>query len=385
MKFLISYFLFAILMSYILSVGTAVPAHEVLQGEVAEFSLRHFSGKLARHSQLMGIFANTQIDKRYFAKPLIWFSEPDHSFRERNDIYIRTAESLSIAAAEQALARAGVLAQDIDHIVFVSTTGLATPSIDAKLIAKMGMKPTTKRAPIWGLGCAGGVAGLARAAEFTQAHPDALALLVCVEMCSITFQFHDFSKKNFVATALFADGAAAAVIAGDSRMGNAEWGMGNAESPLKFVGSHSHLFPNSENVMGWDVVDTGLSVVFAPEIPARIARDMQPVVNDFLQMHSISPRDIDHFVMHPGGARVIEAYQEAFGLQNGELRHTAGVLRDYGNMSSPTVLFVLERAMNEGKIKPDETVLLGALGPGFSSELALLKGSVLSLPKECAA
>lgn len=367
---------FFIRMSYILSVGTAVPAHEVLQAEVADFSLRHFGGKLARHSQLMGIFANTQIEKRYFACPLSWFSEPNHSFRERNDIYINTTEALSAAAAEQAMARAGVAAKDIDHIVFVSTTGLATPSIDAKLIAKLGMRATTKRAPIWGLGCAGGVAGLARAAEFTQANPSAIALLVCVETCSITFQFHDYSKKNFVATALFADGAAAAVIAGDFRFEILDFGLPSHDpkSPLKFVGAHSHLFPNSENVMGWDVADDGLSVVFAPEIPARIARDMRPVVNDFLQVQGISARGINHFVMHPGGARVIEAYQEAFGLQNGELRHTASVLRDFGNMSSPTVLYVLERAMYDGKIKPDETVLLGALGPGFSAELALLKG-----------
>jgi alkylresorcinol/alkylpyrone synthase len=359
-------------MSYILSVGTAVPEHEVLQADVAAFSLRHFSGKLARHSQLMGIFHNTLIDRRYFARPLSWFAEPTHSFHERNDIYIHTAEALSMKAAAQAIARAGLTAQDIDHVVFVSTTGLATPSIDAKLIAKMGMKPTTKRAPLWGLGCAGGVAGLARAAEFTQADPDATALLVAVETCSVTFQFHDYSKKNFVATALFADGAAAAVVSGELRVRNGEsTGM---HSPLKFVSSHSHLFPNSENVMGWDVVDTGLSVIFAPEIPARIARDMQPVVNDFMNRHHINPLDLDHFIMHPGGARVIEAYQEAFGLQNGELRHTAGVLRDFGNMSSPTVLFVLERAMREGRIQQDDLVLMGALGPGFSSELALLRG-----------
>lgn len=370
-------------MSYILSVGTAVPAHEVLQTEAAAFSLRHFSGKLARHSQLMGIFPNTQIDRRFFAQPLAWFAEPDHSFQERNAIYIQAAEALSMQAAAQAISRAGFTAQDIDYVVFVSTTGLATPSIDARLIAKMGMKPTTKRAPIWGLGCAGGVAGLARASEYTQADPNSIALLVCVETCSITFQFHDFTKKNFVATALFADGAAAAVISGDCRFSISDFGgqdihpkseIENPKSCLKFVGSHSYLFPNSEHVMGWDVVDTGLSVIFAPEIPARIARDMRPVVNDFMNSCCIEPLGIDHFVMHPGGARVIEAYQEAFGLQNGELRHTAGVLRDFGNMSSPTVLFVLERAMQEGKIKQDDWVLMGALGPGFSSELALLRG-----------
>lgn len=366
------------LMSYILSVGTALPEYAAPQNEVAEFSLRHFNGKLARHNQLMSIFANTRIDKRHFVAPLTWFSVPDHSLKERNDIYIRSAESLSLAAASQALERAGVTPQEIDFIVFVSTTGLATPSLDSRLITKMKMRATTKRLPVWGLGCAGGVAGLARAAEFVRAYPDKLALLVSVETCSVTFQFHDFSKKNFVATAIFADGAAAAVIAGREAvaMNNGRRTTDHSSSaPLQFVGSHSTLFPNSEHVMGWDVVDTGLSVIFAPEIPARIARDMQPVVTDFLCEHQLERRDLSHYVLHPGGARVIESYQQAFGLDDAALQTSSDVLRECGNMSSPTVLFVLERALASGCIRSNDYVLMGALGPGFSSELALLKGN----------
>jgi alkylresorcinol/alkylpyrone synthase len=355
-------------MSYILSVGTALPEHVVLQEEAGEFALRHFSGKLAKHSQLMNIFPNTRIAKRHFVQPLSWFAEHAHSLKERNDIYLRSAEQLSLSAARCALERAGVAAEDVDFIVFVSTTGLATPSIDTKLISQLGMRPTTKRAPVWGLGCAGGVAGLARASEFVRAYPDKIALLVSVETCSVTFQFGDFTKKNFVATSLFADGAAAAVVCGASVAPRS-----TLHSPLRFIGSHSHLFPNSEHVMGWDVVDTGLSVIFAPEIPARIARDMQPIVQEFLSQQDIPA--LKHYVMHPGGARVIQAYLDAFGLAEDALQFSLDVLRDCGNMSSPTVLFVLERVMLANKIQRGDYALMAALGPGFSSEMALLVGA----------
>ena len=359
-------------MSYILSVGTELPEHVVSQEEAAAFSLHHFEGKLARHGQLMSVFANTRIARRHFVVPLAWFSNPHHNLKERNDLYISSAEALSIAAARRALDRAHASPADVDFVVFVSTTGLATPSMDARLIAGLGMRPTTKRLPVWGLGCAGGVAGLARAAEFVRAFPNKLALLVSVETCSITFQFHDFSKKNFVATAIFADGAAAVVVGGP------EWARRSAPhggTLLQYVASHSYIFPNSEHVMGWDVVDTGLSVIFAPEIPARIARDMRPVVEAFLEECRLGLPDLSHYVLHPGGARVIEAYREAFGLDEIALQSSSQVLRDCGNMSSPTVLFVLERALQARLIQPGQYALMGALGPGFSSELALLRGT----------
>ena len=358
-------------MSYILSVGTALPEFVVSQTDAAEFALQHFSGKLAKHSQLMSIFPNTRIDKRHLVRPLDWFANHAHSWKERNDIYIESAEELSVCAARRALDKAGLSPDQVDFVVFVSTTGLSTPSIDSKLITRLGMRSTTKRLPMWGLGCAGGVAGLARVAEFTRAFPDKIALLVSVETCSITFQFGDFSKKNFVATSLFADGAAAAAVGGESS-------PRAVSRTLKFIGSHSNLFPNSAHVMGWDVTDTGLSVIFAPEIPARIARDMRPIIVDFLHEHGLTPNDLAHYVMHPGGARVIEAYQEAFGLQNGELKYAVDVLRECGNMSSPTVLFVLERVLASGMIRPTEYALMGALGPGFSSEMALLQGMAKS-------
>ncbi len=351
-------------MSVILSVGTALPPFVVSQQEAAVFALRHFNGRLAKHDQLMQIFPNTRIARRHFVVPLAWFETPHHSWQERNEIYLRSAESLGICAAQDALTQADISPDAVDFVAFVSTTGLATPSLDARLIARLGMRPNTRRLPIWGLGCAGGVAGLARVAEFTRAEPDAVGLLVAVETCSITFQFHDFSKKNFVATSLFADGAAAAVLVGDRV----------ARHGLRFVGAYSHLFPDSEHVMGWEVLDSGLAVIFAPEIPARIARDLPPVVQAMLQALGRPAQHIHHYALHPGGARVLDAYAEAFHLSPEDLRHSAQVLHDCGNMSSPTVLFVLRQLMQEGHVNAGERVLLGALGPGFSAELALLEG-----------
>jgi alkylresorcinol/alkylpyrone synthase len=356
--------------SYLVSIGTALPPFRVAQHDVAEFSRQHFGGRLAHHGQLMNIFTNAQIDSRYFAAPLSWFEEPQHGLKERNDLHLATAHEMSCTAARQALERADMSARDVDYVVMVCTTGLATPSLDALLIQALGMGPHTQRTPVWGLGCAGGVAGLARAAEFTLAYPTKVALLVAVETCSITFQFGDFSKKNFVATSLFADGGAAAVVVGDKRVGS------QSSHPLQFVGAYSTLFPNSRHVMGWDVVDTGLSVIFAPEIPARVARDMRPEIECLLAEHGLGTADVKHFALHPGGTRVLDAYVSGIGLRHDDLHYSREVLREYGNMSSPTVLFVLERMLSasEHRMNNGDYVIMGALGPGFSSELALLRG-----------
>lgn len=356
-------------MSRLISVGTALPPNRVTQAEAAVFADRHFGGKLHKHKALMQVFMNTRIETRHLVAPIEWFGDPGHGLKDRNDLYLETAAALCRRAAAQALERAGVGPQTVDYVVVVSTTGMATPSLDADLIEALGMSRHTKRTPVWGLGCAGGVAGLARAAEFCQAYPEATALVVAVETCSITFQFGDFTKKNFVATSLFADGAAAAVIAGEAAPGLARGG-------LAFVGAQSTLFPDSKDVMGWDVVDTGLAVIFAPEIPARIAKDMRPEVERLARAAGLGYDDIRHFAMHPGGARVLDAYREALGIGEADLRHSAEVLRTCGNMSSPTVMFVLERALSDADnpIRAGEHVATAALGPGFSAELALWRG-----------
>lgn len=371
-------------MSLIISAGTAHPPHTVSQSAVAAFARRHFDGKLRRTEQLMQIFGNTQIDTRHFAVPLSWFDEPNHTWKVRNDRYIEVAEAMSLTCAQQALDRAGLSPQDVDYILYVSTSGLVTPSMDARLITRLGMRPDTKRMPIWGLGCAGGVSGLARALEITQAYPEAVALLVVAETSSLTFQADDYAMKNFISCSLFADGAAAVVVAGDAvgrqtTMDGGRQTAGNmlrlpsSVSRLRFIAAQSTLFPDSGHVMGWNVGDYGMEVILAPEIPARIARDLRPVAEALLRPQGLDSRDVKHFVMHPGGARVLDAFEQAFDLRHDELCFSRQVLRTSGNMSAPTALFVLEQALESGTIQPGDYALVGALGPGFSSELILLQ------------
>ena len=358
--------------SHILSVGTALPPYTLAQAEVAQFARKHFEGKLRRAEQLMQIFENTQIDVRHLVVPLTWFDQPNHTWKERNDLYIAQAEAMSLAAAQQALDRAGLASQAVDMILYVSTSGLVTPSMDARLITKLGMKPTTKRLPIWGLGCAGGVSGLSRALDWCKAYPDQTALLVVAETSSLTYQADDYSMKNFISCSLFADGAAAVVVTGDECHSSLVTRHSLAV-PLKFLSSQSTLFPNSEHVMGWNVGDMGMEVILAPEIPARIARDLKPVVEQLLQPQGLCACDVKHYIMHPGGARVLDAFDAAFELQHDEMRFSREVLRQHGNMSAPTALFVLERILHSGSIQPGDHALIGAMGPGFSSELILVR------------
>jgi alkylresorcinol/alkylpyrone synthase len=261
------------------------------------------------------------------------------------------------------LAAAECTAGDVDHIFFVSTTGLAAPSLDARLMALLGMSRHTRRTPIWGLGCAGGVAGLARASEYVRAFPAQRALLVCVELCSVTFQFDDRSKRNLVATSLFGDGAAAVLIEGDAT------GGGGPE----IVATQSTLFPDSFDLMGWDIVDTGMRVVFGAGIPRVVTAHYHDLATEFLKMHELSLADIQHHIYHPGGAKVVHAYEQAAGLAGDALQPSREILRQYGNMSSATVLFVLEQYLQRG-IAPGEHGLMTVFGPGFSAEMALICG-----------
>jgi alkylresorcinol/alkylpyrone synthase len=324
----------------------------------------HFAAAFPDIDRYMPIFRHARIDTRYFVAPLEWFATP-HTFKECNDLFIEAATALGHAAAERCLTAAGVAAADVDHLLWVSTTGLAAPSPDALLIQQLGMRPTTRRTPIWGLGCAGGVAGLARAAEFVRAFPNRRALLVTVELCSVTFQWGDHSRRNLIAASLFGDGAAAVLVEGEAAA---------HRSGARIVATQSLLWPDTRDMMGWEIVDTGMQVVFSARIPAMIQAVMRETIGAFLAEHSLTIADIGHWVLHPGGARVIDAYAAALGLTEAQLRHTSDILRRCGNMSSATVLFVLEEFLARGAPAPGEYGLLAVLGPGFSCELALIAG-----------
>jgi alkylresorcinol/alkylpyrone synthase len=349
-------------MPRIASVATAVPPHTVLQRDLRQLAREFFRPSIDEIDRYISVFDNGEIERRFLAAPVEWFLER-RGFGETNDLWIDVTCSIGAEATRACLKGAGLTPADVDHIIFVSTTGLATPSIDARLISVLGMSPHTKRTPIWGLGCAGGVAGLARAAEYVRAYPNQRVLLVCVELCSLTFQWDDRSKRNLVAASLFSDGAAAVLVEGDELRGDGP----------EIVATESTLFPDSLNLMGWDVVDSGLRVVFGAGIPRVVTTHFHSLAHGLLQAHNLDLEGIDHHIYHPGGAKVLRAYEQAGNLADGALTISREVLRQYGNMSSATVLFVLKEYLDRG-IHPGEHGLLTVFGPGFSSEMALLRG-----------
>lgn len=333
----------------ILSVATAVPPYKLRQDDVQAAATRHFSGSNPSFERLKSIYANAQIETRYSCVPLDWYGR-EHGFAERNALYLANALELLEDCARRALDEADLTPPDVGGLVVVSSTGIATPGLDALLMERLDIPRDALRLPIFGLGCVGGVLGLARASELVRAVPERRILLLVVELCGLTFRANDFSKSNIVATALFGDGAGAVVVAGD--------GDGPA-----VVASGEHTWPNSLGVMGWDVRDDGLAVVFSRDIPTLVRTEMGEVARRYLARQGLCTGDIDDFVCHPGGAKVVSALEEVFELPAGHLRAAWEVLRRYGNMSAATILFVLKEAMAAG---PAERRLLSALGPGFT-------------------
>lgn len=359
-------------MPTISAIATAVPPYQVPQTQVSEMAHAYFAPSFPNIDRYMSVFDHALIDNRFFAAPPEWFLEA-HSFGECNDLYIKVATSLSQQAALACLEQANLTPADVDHLIFVSTTGMSAPSLDAVLINKMGMARHTRRTPIWGLGCAGGVGGLARAYDYVLAHPGERVLLITTELCSMTFQWGDFSKRNFIASSLFADGTAAVLVEGDA-VERQSSGLGQRPAPVSILATQSTLWPATHEVMGWDIVNTGMRVVFSARIPGIVQGLMRENVEEMLTPHGLTLDDITHWVLHPGGAKVVTAYESALAIDPERLRHTRDVLRDYGNMSSATVFFVMEQFMREREIKPGEYGVMAVLGPGFSCELALIRG-----------
>ena len=349
-------------MPRIQTVATAVPEYRFDQEFVQEHARRIFADLIPGIDRLMGVFSNSGIRTRYFSAPPEWFLSP-HDLAEKSALYVETATELSATACRRALERADLAPTDIDAIIYVNTTGLATPSIDARLINVLGLRHDVRRTPLWGLGCAGGVSGLSHACDHARGRPGSRVLMVSTELCGLTFMPDDASRSNLVATALFGDGAAAAIVIGDEVPG----------SGLEILGTRSRFYPDSLDVMGWTVLNAGLQVVFARRIPDIVAESSSEDIGAFLAGHRLAISDIDEFLLHPGGRKVLEAYQLALGLDAGALDRSRGVLRDFGNMSSATVLFVLERYMEERKDGPGGHGLISALGPGFCAESMLVR------------
>lgn len=340
----------------LLSLATAVPPYVIGQAEAARRARSLFAESAAGDlDRLMPVFHNAGIERRYSSVPIEWYDRP-HGWAERNALYLENAVRLLEGAARDALALAGLTASAIDAVIVVSTTGIATPSLDAVLIGRLGLRPDIRRLPIFGLGCAGGVLGLARAADMARVAPESRVLLLVVELCALCFRKNDVSKGNIVATALFGDGAAAAVVSC------------RGKGPL-LGAAGEHTWPDTLDIMGWDVADDGLKAAFSRDIPALVRRQMRDAAEAFLARQRLRLRDIRRFVCHPGGAKVVTALEDAFGLEAGTLADAREVLRDYGNMSAATVLFVLERALRAGAAG---RLLITALGPGFTAGFQLV-------------
>jgi alkylresorcinol/alkylpyrone synthase len=365
--------------------ATALPSHTVPQSRCRELAGALFGPAFAADgNRLLAVFDSVGIEQRHISMPIEWFEQP-HDLGEANAIYIERALELTERAAIAALGQAGLTSTDVDHIVMVSSTGIATPSLDARLANRLPLRGDVRRSPLWGLGCAGGAGGLARARDYALADPEACVLLVAVELCSLTFQHGDLTRQNLVAASLFSDGAAAAVVLGArsplranatvTRAADARPSSPVTRRGLDLIASRSRLWPETLDVMGWNVDHHGLHVVFSRDIPTIVREWVRPELERFLADHQLSLATLDHVVAHPGGPKVLAAYAESLGVSADAFRHAYAVLRECGNMSSPTCLFVLDRALAAGDIGAGETAVLAALGPGFSSELVLMRGA----------
>jgi alkylresorcinol/alkylpyrone synthase len=345
------------LMPTILSIATAVPPFALRQSDVAAIAPALFDGVRSNVEYLMPVFGNAGIDTRYSCMPIDWYRSP-HGWAERNQLYLKHAVALLKQAATAALAQAGRDPADIANVVTVSTTGIATPALDAILMNELGLPSQIRRLPVFGLGCAGGALGLSHAADLARAHPEGDTLLLVVELCALTFRQGDMSNSNIVASALFGDGAAALVLGRPGSVGP------------RLTASGMYTWPNSLDVMGWKVADDGLGVLFSRDIPALVRQDMGGAIAAFLADQQLSLDDIDGFICHPGGMKVLDALEDILGLARGGMTEARDVLRSFGNMSAVTVLFVLERCLRRGL---SGRCLVSALGPGFSAGFQLLE------------
>jgi alkylresorcinol/alkylpyrone synthase len=340
----------------ILSLATANPPFRLPQSEAAA----HAKQLYPQLSRLWQLYDNTGIECRYNCEPIDWYLKP-HSWEERTASFRRHALDLLEEVTIKATEAAGVPLNDVDMIVTNTVTGLAIPSLDAMLLNRLKLPPTIERLPMFGLGCGAGVAGLARAARLAQAKDGALVLFLTVDLCSLCLRVNDPSPAMFVSTALFGDGAAGLLLHNTRN--------GSRAGP-RILASGEWCWNNTEHIMGWDIKDDGFGIVLSPELPSLMKKALVPALDDFLDRGGLSLGDFNGFLFHPGGRKLLETMEEVLGLSRDQLRHSWDVLCRYGNMSSATVLFVVEQAIRSGACGPH---LLAAFGPGFSAYFAAVE------------
>ncbi|MEH6757541.1 MAG: type III polyketide synthase [Parasphingorhabdus sp.] len=343
-------------MSQLKSIATALPEHKISQDDVLAILAKARGSALpARLGQILG---NSGIDHRYLAcEPEQYLGQ--RSWPERAKIYSEVGRALAERSASAALAKAALQPADIDAIVMISTTGTMTPSIPSRLIEVMGFRQSVQTIPVFGYGCAGGILGLRLANDLADANGGQNVLLISLELCSLSYDYSQFDKKNMIATALFADGCAAAVLSGKGEQG---------EGP-SFRAFGQKTWPDTRDMMGWDIGDTGFDLVLARDIPSFVTKDFAPFCDAFLTEQELKKSDLGEPACHPGGGRVVEALEDYFAPELPGIAATRDVLKHHGNMSSPTVLFILKKILGDSPVKP---ILMTALGPGFTSVVGIL-------------
>lgn len=351
-------------MTYLAAVTGVLPEHRHEQSEVTAAFAEMLTTEGADRRLMERIHANAGVSSRQLVLPLSAYAELG-DFGAANDVFIREGVRLGAAAVLAALDQAGQRPEDVDLIISTTITGLAVPSLDARIAATIGLREDVKRVPLVGLGCVAGAAGIARAHDFLRGHPTATAVLLSVELCSLTVQRDDTSTANLVASGLFGDGAGAVVLRG----ADAEPGA----SGIRVVDSRSRLYPDTERAMGWDVGSTGLRIVLGVEVPELVRANLRDDVDRFLAGHGLTREDIDWWVAHPGGPKVLEAMADALEVTRDALGVTWDSLRRIGNLSSASVLHILADTLRDRPPRPGTYGVLLALGPGFCAELVLLR------------
>ncbi len=349
-------------MSFIVHATTALPAYSYSQEEVCAFFRNAPQRFQKRDSEIEAIFQNAQVQTRYFVSPLNHFRELG-SFAERNQVYFEEGLKLCLKAAQECLNQSKVSPDEVSGLIFVSTTGFTVPSLDAYLIQELGLPASTRRTPIFGWGCTGGVQGLTKAFEYTQAYPNEKVLLLNLELCSLAYQISDTSPKGLVGGAIFNDGATAVLIEGEKT---------SPRGKLKICAARSHLFPQTYSHMGWKQLDSGLEVILGPEIPSLVQEKAHEFISQLLRSFQLSPGDLSFVLCHPGGAKILKAFQEVLKLSDQKMQISWEILRQYGNMSSCSVIFELQKLLEE-KPERGEFGVMSAFGPGFSAEGLVLQ------------
>jgi alkylresorcinol/alkylpyrone synthase len=351
----------------IASAASAFPSRYYSQQELMQRLQEYWGDELKNPLLLARLHRNVTVDGRYLAIPAEQYTDIK-TWGEANDIWIKVAQELGEKALCLALHNAGLKPENLGALLFTSVTGVASPSIDALLINRMGLPANIRRTPIFGLGCVAGAAGIARAADYVRAYPKQAAALVSVELCSLTLQREDLSVANLISSGLFADGSAAVIVTGDE----VELSNGHSHGP-KILATRSVFYPATEDMMGWMISEKGFRILLSTEVPNLIRENLGRDVDAFVADNGYQRSDLKSFVLHTGGPKVLEASASALGLKNGELDASWDCLRKVGNLSSASVLVVLEDVMAHRRPEPGTLGLLAAMGPGFCSELVLLR------------